>query len=109
MLHAKHSIEIETNERIRRALHSKTRAAGDIYESGDMVYYKQERKERWLGPATVVFQDCKLVFMRHGGIFVRVSPNRLRRIHETIGGDENGTVKTRDENGDDTDKEKIRK
>ena len=74
-----------------------------------MVYYKREGKERWLGPATVVFQNGKVVFVRHSGIFVRVSPNRLRRIHETMGGDENGMVKTGyDKNGDDTNKEKIR-
>ena len=53
----------ESNERIRRALRSKVRAAEDIYENGDRVYYKREGKERWLGPATVVFQDCKVVFV----------------------------------------------
>ena len=28
----------------------------------------------------VVFQDVKVVFVRHGNVFVRVSPNRLCRI-----------------------------
>ena len=49
-----------------------------------MVYYKREGRERWLGPATVVFQDGKVVFVRHGGVFVRVSPNRLNRIHDKV-------------------------
>ena len=35
--------------------------------------------EKTRGPATVVFQDGKVVFVRHGGIFVRVSPNRLSK------------------------------
>ena len=78
-------IESESNERIRRALRGKIRAAEDIYQQGDTVYYKREGRERWLGPATVVFQDGKVVFVRHGGIFVRVSPNRLRRTHEALG------------------------
>ena len=78
-------IETESNERIRRALRGKIRAAEDIYEQGGTVYYKREGRERWLGPATVVFQDGKVVFVRHGGIFVRVSPNRLRRTHEALG------------------------
>ena len=30
-----------------------------------------------IGPGKVVFQDGRVVFVRHGGIFVRVSPNRL--------------------------------
>ena len=55
-LHAsrKAYIEIETNERIMGALRSKNRAAKDIYENGDMVYYKREGKERWLGPSKMV-------------------------------------------------------
>ena len=65
-----------------RALRTKVRAAEDIYENGDRVYYKRKGKERWLGPATVVFQDGKVVFVRHGGIFVRVSPNRLNKIQK---------------------------
>ena len=77
-------IQTESNERIRRALRGKVRAAEEIYERGDMVYYKREGKERWLGPATVVFQDGKVVFVRHGGVFVRVSPNRLNRIHDKV-------------------------
>ena len=75
-------IQTESSERIRRALRTKVRAAEDIYENGDRVYYKREGKERWLGPATVVFQDGKVVFVRHGGIFVRVSPNRLNKIQK---------------------------
>ena len=80
-------IESETSERIRRALRHKVRAAEEICENGDVVYYKRESKERWLGPATVVFQDGIVVFVRHGGIFVRMSPNRLR--HTTRHTDEN--------------------
>ena len=75
-------IQSESSERIRRALRTKVRAAEDIYENGDRVYYKREGKERWLGPATVVFQDGKVVFVRHGGIFIRVSPNRLNKIQK---------------------------
>ena len=77
-------IETEANERIRRALRGKIRAAEDIFEKGDTVYYKREGKERWLGPATVVFQEGKVVFVRHGGIFVRVSPNRIERVNEIL-------------------------
>ena len=73
-------IQTETDERIRRPLHGKVRAAEETYVNGDAVYYKREGKERWLGPATVVFQDGRVVFLRHGGILVRMSPNRLSLI-----------------------------
>ena len=53
-------IQTEANERIRRALRTKIRAAEQIYQNGDTVFYKREGKER-----CVVFQDGKVVIMRH--------------------------------------------
>ena len=38
--------------------------------------------KKWLGPAKVVFQDDKVIFIRHGGVMVRVSPNRLMKAPE---------------------------
>ena len=78
-LHAsrKAFIESESSERVRRALRHKIRASEQKFVNGDRVYYKREGKERLLGPAKVVFQDGKVVFVRHGGTFVRVSPNHL--------------------------------
>ena len=73
--------DTEANERIRCALRTKVRAAEQIYANGDMVFYKREGKEKWLGPGKVVFQDGKVVFVRHGSVFVRVSPNRLCKIN----------------------------
>ena len=77
-------IESESNERIRRALRSKVRASEQTFSNGDRVYYKREGLDRWLGPGKVVFQDGKVVFVRHGGVFVRVSPNRLIKTGEEI-------------------------
>ena len=48
-------IQTEANKRFRRALRTKVRAAEQIYQNGDTVFYKREGKERWLGPASVVF------------------------------------------------------
>lgn len=45
-----------------------------------MIRYKQNR---WLGPGKVVCQDGKLIVsMRHGGVFIRVSPNRLIKVED---------------------------
>ena len=68
-------IQSESSEIIRRALRCKIRASEEKYEHGEWVYYKREGQEKWLGPGKVVFQDGKVVFVRHGGVFVRVSPN----------------------------------
>ena len=89
-LHAARKIFIQTeaDARIRRALRNKVRASEQIFENGDRVFYKWEGKERWLGPGKVVFQDGKVVFVRHGGIFVRVSPNRLQKVNSYLTEDE---------------------
>ena len=84
-------IESEANERIRRALRHKVRASEQVFENGDRVFYKREGKERWLGPGKVVFQDGKVVFVRHGGVFVRVSPNRLQKVNNYLKRDEEET------------------
>ena len=85
MLLAKHSnTQTEADEKIRRALRNKVRASEQVFENGDRVFYKREGKERWLGPGKVVFQDGKVVFVRHGDVFVRVSPNRLQKVHNNM-------------------------
>ena len=44
-----------------------------------------------------MFQDGKVVFVRHGGVFVRVSPNRLCKVNGHIS--ENTTNDNENENG----------
>ena len=75
-------IQSESEERIRRALPYKVRVSEQFFNNGDNVFYKHEGKERWLGPGKVVFQDGKVVFVRHGSVFVRVSPNILCKIED---------------------------
>ena len=83
ILHASRQafIQSESDERIRRALRSKIRASEVVFENGDRVYYKRENQTKWLGPGKVVFQDGKIVFVRHGGVFIRASPNRIIKLH----------------------------
>ena len=70
-------LETENSERIRRALCHKIRTSCENFEHGDKVYYKRENSNKWHGPGTVICKDGKIIFVRHGGVFVRVSTNRL--------------------------------
>ena len=45
---------------------------------------------KWLGLGKVVFQDGKVVLVKHGSVFVRVSPNRLCKIN-SVESDEDGS------------------
>lgn len=70
-------IRSESCSRLKLALKAKMRTNEDTYENGDIIYYKREKDDQWLGPAKVVFQDGKVIFIRHGAYVVRVSANRL--------------------------------
>ena len=73
-------IESENSERIRKALSRKICTNNSVYENGDIVWYR--RRNKWMGPGKVVFQDGKNIFVRHGAVLVRVSANRIVRKGE---------------------------
>ena len=79
-------INCEADDGIRRALRHQVRAVEDVFESVEMVYYKRDGSTKWLGPGKVIFQDGRL-----GGVYVRVSTNRLikcgKEFKENVGGD----------------------
>ena len=72
-------IKSEADERIRRALRHKISNIEQNFNNGEYVYYKRDGKPMWLGPAKVIAQDGKVVFIRHGGILIRLTPNRLMK------------------------------
>ena len=69
--------EADSSERIKRALSHKIRVVERDYVHGDIVYYKRDNHDAWVGPAKVLFQDGKVVFVRHGSYMVKVYKNRL--------------------------------
>ena len=70
-------IKSESSEKIRRALRHQIRVKNQLFTCGDSVYYKRDGEEKWRGPGKVIGQDGKVIFVRHGNIYVRVSPCRL--------------------------------
>ncbi len=77
-------IKAERCERIKRALRSKIRINDAIYENGDIVFFKKEGESTWRGPARVVFQDSKVIFLRIGGTYYRVSANRIIKASDEL-------------------------
>jgi len=73
--------EAECSERIRRALRKQLRPTDEKYETGDKVFYKRTDCVEWKGPGVVIGQDGVVIFVRHGGTYVRVHQSRLRKVH----------------------------
>ena len=83
IINAKHAawrahIENESSEKLRRAVRHQVRtSASQIYNNGDLVLFKRNEADRWLGPGTVIGWENKQVLVKHGGTYVRVNPSRL--------------------------------
>ena len=73
--------ESQCDEKIRRALRHQVRCHLEVYNTGDKVYFKRDDSNRWRGPGTVIGQDRQVVFVRHGGVFIRVPTCRLKKVH----------------------------
>ena len=70
-------IRSENCEKIKRALRHNIRLSLQVFETGDKVYYRKDNKNHWQGPATVIGQENKVVFIKHGNFLIRASPSRL--------------------------------
>ena len=78
-IHAAHRafIDCESSEKLRRALKDPISSIGQRCSNADIVYYKRNESERWMGPGTVIGSEAKQVIVKHGGFCVKVHPCRL--------------------------------
>ena len=77
-------IKAESSEKIRRALRKQIRPTPDLCSPGDKVFYKRPDNQEWRGPGVVIGQDGSVVFVRHGGMLVRVHKCRLRLCNSPL-------------------------
>ena len=84
-LHAtrKAFIASESCHKLKTALRSKIRTSDQHYEHGDYVYYRREKDDQWI-QGKVIFQDGKVVFIRHGAYFVKASVNRVVKAGDEL-------------------------
>ena len=74
----------EKCEKLKLALNLKMRSANRDYKQGDLVYYRRDKDDKWLGPAKVIFQDNKVIGIRNASGYVRVSANRIWPAGQTL-------------------------
>ena len=85
-------IKSESSRRIKTALLRKTRTTTiKSFSAGDHVYFKRPDQKEWHGPGVIAGIESNIAYVRHGGIFYRVSPCHLSKVGEsTESGDTNG-------------------
>ena len=73
----------DNDERIKRALRSRISSYNDEkYYPEDRVYFKEKDKIEWSGPAIVLGQQGKVVFLKYGNKLRRVHMSRIIRVGE---------------------------
>ena len=97
----------ERCERIRRALKAKIRISDTVYDRGDVVYFKKEDENKWRGPARVIFQDSRVIFIRMGSVYYRVSANRLVKAGDQLASNVKANEDEQDNKNNETNDENI--
>jgi transposase InsO family protein len=77
-------IKAEKCEKLKIALRTKIRTIDRIYKPGDYAFYKRESDPEFKGPAKVIFQDGKIIWLRHGSYCCKVSINRLQPVSDDL-------------------------
>ena len=77
-------IEVDSSARLRRALCKKIRVHGEPYNQGDKVYFKRGKDNKWHGPGTVIGVDGKVIFVKHGRLYITASPSRLIKANQVF-------------------------
>ena len=65
-------------EALRTASRRQTRKTRDFFNLGLEVYYKCNNDIKWKRPGKVIGQDGPVVFIRHGGHYVKVHCSRIQ-------------------------------
>ena len=83
-------IELESSDRIKRALSHNIRTSSETnYISGDSVYFKRPNQGSWHGPGKVLGQDGQQVLIKNGSYYIRAHKCNVRLVREDTKPSEN--------------------
>ena len=95
----------DNDERIKRALKSRINTYTDNYfVIDDKVYFKEKDKLEWSGPASVLGQQGKVVFLKYGNNLRRVHMSKIIRVGEEYKSKKSSNQNTPEENKEPKDK-----
>ena len=70
--------KVDNSNRLKRAMRVQHSPLVK-YENGEMVCYRFGTDTRWHGPAKIIGQENKVVFIKHGGHIISTSQSRVYR------------------------------
>ena len=73
-------VSVENNERIKKALNSRIPPPKlEFYENGEEVWYRHGKEGIWEGPATVIGQRNKVIYISQGRFLLAASQTNIRK------------------------------
>lgn len=81
-------VHADSSAKVKRALLKKISIRHENYQTGDRVFFKRTKDDKWHGVGKVIGRDGKVIFVKHGRLYVTASPTRLikaNRIFESAG------------------------
>ena len=74
------------------------------------LLYKRRQSDKWKGPDSVISKEKHQVFVKHGGVYVRVNPCHLRHVNEnnqlnndttvSVGAEDSRTINQKENNAE---------
>ena len=77
-------IVVDSSAKVRRALLRKIMVKHEVYKTGDRVFYKKGKDEKWHGVGKVIGVDGKVIFVKHGRSYVTPSPTRMMKANRVF-------------------------
>ena len=74
-------METESWNKIRYTLRKQSRKTQEFFDIMQKIYYKCISDKKWNEPHKVIGQDGSLVFIRHGGCYVKVHCSRVQVLN----------------------------
>ena len=72
----------ENDNRLKKALNSRMAAPKlEHYETGEEVWYRHGKEGIWQGPASVIGQQNKLIYLRQGRFILAASNTNVKKSH----------------------------
>ena len=64
-------VPTKSSKKLKTALQKKIRQTREYFDHGPQVYYKRNKDQKWKRPRKVGGHDGAVIFIRHGGFFIK--------------------------------------
>ena len=98
-------MKTESSAKLRNALRKQTRHTREHFDLGQAMYCKCNNDIKWKDPGKIVDQDGSVVFLRHGGFYLKVHCSKIQIGSDS--GDEQYSINMKETSFDNINKDNV--